>query len=68
VSWSICIATIVILSPETAAAAAAKYFAAMKKWEEQNVDVTKHIMHVVGGRNPCSVESSFDADCLENEF
>ncbi|KAF9511895.1 hypothetical protein BS47DRAFT_1363535 [Hydnum rufescens UP504] len=33
-------------SPKAAAAAAAKYFAAMKKWDEQNVDVTEYIVHV----------------------
>ncbi|KAF9510552.1 hypothetical protein BS47DRAFT_1395866 [Hydnum rufescens UP504] len=33
-------------SPEAAAAAAAEYFAAMKKWDEQNVDVAEYIIHV----------------------
>ncbi|KAF9503851.1 hypothetical protein BS47DRAFT_1369227 [Hydnum rufescens UP504] len=33
-------------SPKAAAAAAAKYFAAMKKWDEQNVDVAEYIVHV----------------------
>ncbi|KAF9506131.1 hypothetical protein BS47DRAFT_1399730 [Hydnum rufescens UP504] len=33
-------------SPEAAAAAAAEYFAAMKKWDEQNVDVAEYIVHV----------------------
>ncbi|KAF9510269.1 hypothetical protein BS47DRAFT_1396114 [Hydnum rufescens UP504] len=33
-------------SPEAATAAASKYFAAMKKWEDQNINVTEHIVHV----------------------
>ncbi|KAF9518705.1 hypothetical protein BS47DRAFT_1388865 [Hydnum rufescens UP504] len=33
-------------SPKAAAAAASKYFAAMKKWEDQNINVTEHIIHV----------------------
>ncbi|KAF9502644.1 hypothetical protein BS47DRAFT_1403317, partial [Hydnum rufescens UP504] len=33
-------------SPEAATAAAAEYFAAMKKWDEQNVDVTEYIVHI----------------------
>ncbi|KAF9504879.1 hypothetical protein BS47DRAFT_1368484 [Hydnum rufescens UP504] len=33
-------------SPKAATAAVAKYFAAMKKWDEQNVDVAKYIIHI----------------------
>ncbi|KAF9503335.1 hypothetical protein BS47DRAFT_1402507 [Hydnum rufescens UP504] len=33
-------------SPEAATAAAAEYFAAMKKWDKQNVNVAEYIIHV----------------------
>ncbi|KAF9514711.1 hypothetical protein BS47DRAFT_1361566 [Hydnum rufescens UP504] len=33
-------------SPEAATAAAGEYFAAMKKWEDQNINVAEHIIHI----------------------